>query len=60
MNKTNRKSIDKAALVIVKKVNMGGSYSICRESHRKEAKEKNHFKQFTEIGFVEVCQQCDT
>ena len=44
MNKTNRKSIDKAALVIVKKVNMGGSYSICRESHRKEAKENNHFK----------------
>ena len=30
MNKTNRKSMDKAALVLVKKINMGGSYSICR------------------------------
>ena len=30
MNKTNGKSMDKASLVLVKEINMGGSYSICR------------------------------
>ena len=29
------------------------------ESHGKEAKENNDFNQFIEIGFVEVCHQCD-
>ena len=30
MNKTNGKSMDKTAMVLVEKINMGGSYSTCR------------------------------
>ena len=30
MNKTNGKSMDKTALVLVKKINMGRFYSTCR------------------------------
>ena len=30
MNKTNGKSMDKAVLVLVKKINMGGSYFPCK------------------------------